>query len=119
MESAKTRMDNSIFPAEILSLPKVEVPVSGVTGYCMQNGEKQIVFFVMDEGVSFPDHSHCTQTGTILAGEMILEINGQTELFQEGDDYRVPEGVLHRTNFTKKTYLIDMSDAPDRYPVHE
>jgi hypothetical protein len=50
---------------------------------------------------------------------MILEINGQTELFQDGDDYHVPEGVLHRTNFTKKTYLIDLSNAPDRYPVHE
>jgi len=118
MESAKAQSTNNIFPQEILSLPKVEVPVAGVTGYCLKNEEKQLVFFVMEEGVSFPDHSHCTQTGTILSGEMILEINGRTELYQDGDDYYVPEGVLHRTNFARKTYLIDLSDAPDRFPVH-
>ena len=50
---------------------------------------------------------------------MTLEIDGQTELYQEGDDYYVPEGSMHRTNFSKKTYLIDLSDAPDRYPVSE
>lgn len=119
MDSARAPIENDLFPADVFSLPKVEIPVIGVTGYCMKNHEKQLVFFIMEEGVSFPDHTHCTQQGTVISGEMILEINGQTELYQDGDNYHVPEGVSHRTNFTKRTFLIDLSDAPDRYPVGE
>ncbi len=46
MEAARTQPTDTILPPEILALPKVEVPVSGVDGYCLQNDEKQIVFFV-------------------------------------------------------------------------
>jgi quercetin dioxygenase-like cupin family protein len=117
MQAADSRSPERILPEEILGLPKVEVPVAGVTGFCLQNDEKQLVFFFMDEGVSFPDHSHCTQSGTVVSGEMVLEVNGQTELYQDGDVYHVPEGVSHRVNFSKPTFLIDLSDAPDRYKV--
>ena len=117
METAKSPVGIEILPPEILSLPKVEVPVSGVEGYCMNDDQKQVVFFVFEEGVSFPDHSHCDQRGMVVSGEMVIEINGQTNLYQAGDLYQVPEGVKHRANFSKRTVLIDMSDAPNRYDV--
>jgi quercetin dioxygenase-like cupin family protein len=120
MEAAKHPVFQNFcpdLPVEILSLPKVEIPIVGVTGYCLRNHEKQLVFFLMEEGVSFPDHAHCEQTGTIISGEMTLEIDGRTELFQTGDVYRVPEGVRHRAHFSKPTFLIDLSDGPDRYKV--
>jgi quercetin dioxygenase-like cupin family protein len=117
MEAAKTPTQANFLPPEILTLPQVEIPVSGVTGYCLQNEEKQCVFFVMEEGVSFPDHAHCTQYGTIVSGEMTLTINGQSELYQSGDDYYVPEGTLHRAYFSRRTFLIDLSDTSDRYKV--
>ena len=50
--------------------------MSGVTGFSLQNDEKQVVFFVFEEGVSFPDHSHCEQRGMVVSGEMIIEIEG-------------------------------------------
>jgi len=115
MEMAKARDLSEILPAEILNLPKVEVPVDGVTGFCLSDDEKQVVFFVFEEGVSFPDHSHCSQRGVIISGEMVMEIAGVTNLFQAGDTYDVPEGVPHRTNFSQRTVLVDMSDSPDRY----
>ncbi len=118
MESARTQTMNEIFPPEIQALPKIEMPVSGVTGYCLQSKDRQVVFFQFDEGVSFPDHSHCHQRGMIVTGEMIIEINGQSNLYQAGDIYHVPEGVKHRASFTRDTTLIDMSEAPDRYVVH-
>ncbi len=117
MEAAKTRGTADILPSEILTLPKVEVPVAGVNGYCMSDDQKQVVFFVMDEGVSFPDHTHCDQRGTVISGEMVIEIDGVSNLFQPGDVYHVPEGVMHRTLFSKRTVLVDMSNAPDRYKV--
>ncbi len=115
MESARTRPTDTILPPEILALPKVEVPVSGVDGYCLQNDEKQIVFFVFEEGVSFPDHSHCAQRGMVISGEMIIDVAGESNLYQPGDYYFVPGNASHRTMFSQRTILIDMSDAPDRY----
>ena len=115
MEAARTQKIENILPPEVLSLPKVEIPVSGVTGYSLQNDEKQIVFFVFEEGVSFPDHSHCEQRGMVMSGEMIIEIEGKSNLYQAGDHYRVPGDVNHRALFSQKTVLIDMSDTPNRY----
>lgn len=115
MEAAKTQSAEHIFPPEILSLPKVAVPVSGVTGYCLKNDEKQVVFFVFDEGVSMPDHSHCEQRGLVISGEMIMEVDGKSNLYQAGDHYVVPADVNHRAIFSQQTVLIDMSAAPDRY----
>lgn len=106
-----------LLPRDILALPKIEIPVAGVTGFSLADDHKQVVFFVFEEGVSFPDHAHCAQRGTVISGEMILEMDGQTNLFQPGDRYYVPSGVKHRTTFSKRTVLVDLSDAPDRYPM--
>jgi quercetin dioxygenase-like cupin family protein len=54
----------------------------------------------------------------VIAGEMTIEIEGQTNLYQAGDQYVVPDGVTHRASFSQPTVLIDMSDAPNRYSVY-
>ncbi len=115
MEIKKSRTAAELLPPEILALSKVEIPVSGVAGYSLQDSQKQVVFFVFDEGVSFPDHSHCEQHGLVVSGEMTIEINGESNLYQAGEYYLVPEGVSHRALFSRQTVLVDMSDAPDRY----
>ncbi len=115
MEAVNPQSVENIFPAEILSLPQVAVPVAGVSGYCLGNDEKQVVFFVFDEGVNFPDHSHCEQRGMVVSGEMVIEVDGKSNLYQAGDHYVVPGGVNHRAMFSQQTVLIDMSAAPDRY----
>lgn len=115
MEAASSKPLTDLLPPEILNLPKVEVPVDGVAGFCLHDDEKQVVFFVFEEGVSFPDHSHCDQRGVVISGEMTMEIDGKTNLYQSGDSYEVPEGVVHRANFSQRTVLVDMSDTPDRY----
>ncbi len=117
MDASMTQTNSNLLPKEILQLPKVEVPVPGIEGYCLTDDEKQVVFFIFDEGVSFPDHSHCDQRGMVVDGEMTIEIDGETNLYNAGDFYEVPTGTTHRANFSKRTVLIDMSDAPDRYKV--
>jgi quercetin dioxygenase-like cupin family protein len=118
MASTRTEQFSSLLPADVLSLPRVVVPIDGVAGFALSDDQKQVVFFVFEEGVSFPDHSHCAQRGTVLAGEMVMEIEGRTNLYQQGDHYHVPKGVHHRTVFSQRTVLVDMSDDPRRYPVH-
>jgi quercetin dioxygenase-like cupin family protein len=117
MEAASSRIIPDSLPPEILSLPKVEVPVAGVTGYCLNDEEKQVVFFIFEEGVSFPDHAHCEQRGIVISGEMTMEIEGVTNLYEAGDTYHVPEGANHRANFSQRTVLVDMSDASERYKI--
>jgi quercetin dioxygenase-like cupin family protein len=117
MEAASSQTIQDSLPPLILSLPQVEIPVAGVTGYGLSNHERQLVFFVFEEGVSFPDHAHSEQRGIVISGEMVLEIEGKTELYQAGDRYRVPEGAHHRASFSVRTVLVDMSDTPDRYPA--
>ena len=119
MESTRTDAFEGLLPREVLALPKVEMPIDGVTGFALNDDEKQVVFFVFEEGVSFPDHSHCAQRGTVLSGEMVLEIEGRTNYYQTGDHYHVPEGVNHRASFSKPTLVVDMSDAPDRYVTRD
>lgn len=115
MDTVKTHPASNLLPPEIMALPKVEMPVAGATGYSLSDGEKQLVFFLFDEGVSFPDHSHCEQRGMVVSGEMLMEIEGETNLYQAGDFYVVPRGVRHRTTFSRPTFLIDLSDMPDRF----
>jgi quercetin dioxygenase-like cupin family protein len=117
MDATRTARFEGLLPPEVLSLPIVEIPVDGATGFCLQDEEKQVVFFVFEEGVSFPDHAHCAQRGTVISGEMVLEIDGRPNLYQAGDHYHVPEGVSHRTVFSARTVLVDMSDDPERFPV--
>lgn len=117
MDYTNTSPAAEVFPSEILALPQVEVPVAGVTGYSLCDEEKQVVFFLFDEGVTMPDHAHCEQHGLVISGEMVMEVEGKTNLYTAGDHYRVPEGVPHRASFSKPTLVIDMSDAPDRYVV--
>jgi quercetin dioxygenase-like cupin family protein len=119
MDLTNTSPAADVFPSEILALPKVEVPVAGVTGYSLRDDEKQVVFFLFDEGVSVPDHAHCEQHGMVVSGEMVLEVEGKTNLYTAGESYRVPGGVTHRASFSKPTLVIDMSNAPDRYVVRD
>ncbi len=46
MEASRSQVTQESLPPEIISLPKVEVPVAGVTGYCLSNDEKQVVLFI-------------------------------------------------------------------------
>jgi len=119
MASTRTAQFEGLLPEEVLSLPIVEIPIDGAAGFSLKDDEKQVVFFVFEEGVSFPDHSHCAQRGTVIDGEMILEVEGRTNLYQSGDHYHVPAGVNHRTVFSKRTVLVDMSDDPNRYTTRD
>lgn len=44
----------------------------------------------------YPDHTHATETAhIILAGEMVLSMNGQARTFSTGQRCDVPAGAVH------------------------
>ncbi len=51
----------------------------------------------LDARAVVPDHSHPEeQCGVMLAGEMELEIAGETRVLKPGDAYHIPGNVRHR-----------------------
>ena len=93
------------------------VIIGFIVGYSLANEEKQCVFYLIEEGVSAPEHAHCALVGTVVDGEMTLEIDGKIDLLGPGDVYRIPEGTNHRASFSKSSVVIELYDRPDRYPI--
>jgi len=113
MENSHTTV--SFWPEEILSLPQPAIPIAGVTGHTLKNHEKQVYFLHFEEGTSVPNHSHGAQWGYLVTGEMTLEIDGRTELYEAGDVYYIPANKKHRTVFSLDSFVIDMADELNRY----
>ncbi len=115
MEEIGTTWDGSIYPEFVRNLPEVDVPVTGVKGWLMEDGVRQVVFFDIEPTAKVPPHSHCAQWGIMLTGEMTLTISGTPHRVGRGDTYFIPEGAEHSAVFHSRVQVIDMFDSPNRY----
>ena len=105
------------YPEMIKGLPEIEIPIDGIRGWLLQSTDKQVVFFEIEPVGKMPDHSHCSQWGIVVDGEMELTIGGQKKIYRTGDSYFIPDGVIHSANFPTKVFVIDVFDSPDRYKI--
>jgi quercetin dioxygenase-like cupin family protein len=115
MKNLKDQWDGTVYPDMIRNLPEIDIPFKGVRGWILQSGDQQVVFFDIQAGVIVPPHTHCTQWGFVLDGELALTIDGKTNVYRKGDWYFIPEGVVHSANSSTRVNVIDVFDAPDRY----
>ena len=106
---------NTPFPDMIRDLPEIEIALEGIRGWLLENDNKQVVFFDIAPVGILPPHSHCSQWGIVLEGKMRLTIGEETKLYEKGDWYFIPEGVVHSAEFLTQVHAIDVFDAPDRY----
>ena len=73
-----------------------KVPKEGVTMRVVSGEKGMMVLFEIEPGVEIPVHSHPhEQMGTVLEGELTMNINGVEELLKAGDGYIAPSGVPH------------------------
>ncbi|HEX37704.1 MAG TPA: cupin domain-containing protein [Candidatus Cloacimonetes bacterium] len=105
------------YPEMIQNLSEIDIPIKGIRGWLLQGEKTQVVFFDIDPVGKIPDHSHCAQWGMMLDGKMKLTINGETKIYQKGDRYFIPEGVIHSAEFLTKVYVIDFFSDPNRYSI--
>lgn len=105
----------NFFPPAIQKLPQADVPLRGITAYLSQSGTHQILFMTFEEEVDLPEHSHESQWGVVLEGEIELTIGGQTALYRKGDHYFMPPGVKHSGRIHAGFAAMDFFDQPDRY----
>jgi quercetin dioxygenase-like cupin family protein len=115
MKELMEKWDGTVYPDMIRNLPEVDVPFDGVRGWMIESSGRQVAFFDIKPVGQVPPHSHCAQWGFVLDGEMSLTIGGETNTYNKGDWYYIPEGVEHSATFKTRVNVIDVFDSPDRY----
>lgn len=104
-----------VFPDPITDLPEASIPIEGVTAFLSQAAGHQILFMEFDKDVELPEHAHSDQVGIVLEGKIELTIGGTKKLFEKGDRYFIPEGVVHSGKIFAGYADVTFFNEPDRY----
>lgn len=104
-------------PEMITRLPEADLPFprSVLKTSVLQSAQGQLVFFEILQDLELPPHSHKGQWGTVLEGEVVLTVGGETKAHRSGSCYFVPPGVVHSAKVRAGTKIIEFFEEPDRY----
>jgi quercetin dioxygenase-like cupin family protein len=105
------------FPEPITNLPQADIPLKSVTAFLAQGQNHQIIFMEFAEDVDLPEHSHESQWGVVLEGQIELIINGVKNTFKKGDRYFIPQGVVHSGKIFAGYADITFFNEAGRYKV--
>ncbi|MBI5014230.1 MAG: cupin domain-containing protein [Deltaproteobacteria bacterium] len=103
------------FPTLVTDLPRIDVPLPGVTGWLLQGESRQAVFFRLEAGIVIPEHSHGAQWGLVVEGEIELTIGGEARLYRKGDCYEIPAETPHSARCLGGALALDLFADADRY----
>jgi quercetin dioxygenase-like cupin family protein len=105
------------YPELITTLPEAALPFpsSVVKTSVVQSVNGQLIFFDVLQDLELPPHSHKTQWGTVLEGQIELTIDGKTQTYRPGNAYFIPSGVVHSVKIPAGTKIIDFFEEKDRY----
>jgi quercetin dioxygenase-like cupin family protein len=110
--------DTPFFPDFIRSLPEIDLPLPGVTGWLVQGEGQQVVFVEFLETVEVPDHSHEDQWEMPVEGTVELRREGgEAEVHTAGEPFFIPAGQVHGATVHAGYRAFIAFDAPDRYEV--
>ena len=106
-------------PAFFEAMPALDVPfpVDVVTTYAVRSDAGLVAFFRFHKDMELPPHAHGTQWGTVIAGEIVFTIGGETWTYGPGDSYDIPAGVEHGARIRAGTVAVDVFAEADRYPL--
>ena len=94
------------FPARIIDLPRFDGPFDA---HRLAADGCDVLFASYPSGTRIEEHRHETNNvGVIVAGELILTIDGAETTYRPGDWYEVPPGVLHAARFEVATSEIEL-----------
>ncbi len=107
------------FPDFIMALPAIDVPFPEdvVQTAVVRSDDGLVVFFTFLKDMRLPMHSHGAQWGSVIEGEIVFTIGGQTKTYGPGDSYTIPAGVEHGATIRAGTRVIDVFEEPDRYAL--
>lgn len=107
------------FPTFIQALPALDVPFPEdvVRTNAVRSDNALVVYFSILKDIDLPEHSHGHQWGAIFEGEIELTIGGDTRTYRPGDTWNIPAGTLHSGRLKAGSFLMDVFEEPDRYPL--
>jgi quercetin dioxygenase-like cupin family protein len=108
---------SEIFPEPILKLPKADIPIEGLKAYIAQGNHFQVLYMEFEKDIIIEEHSHESQWGVVLEGQIDLTIDGKEFIFRKGDRYFIPKGVKHSSKIYKGYTDITFFNQKDRYKV--
>lgn len=105
------------FPEFIQTLPEVDLPFDGVSGWLLQGETRQVVFLKCHQLTDVPAHSHRSQWELVIDGEVELRMEGKAQVHRAGDSFYIPEGVEHGATIQPGYRAIIFFDQTDRYQI--
>ncbi len=103
----------------ILGFPALDVPFPEdvVMTRAIRSDAGLVAFFEFHKDMVLPPHAHGAQWGTVIAGEVVFTIGGETRTYGPGDSYNIPAGVEHGAQIKAGTQAIDVFAEADRYAL--
>jgi len=98
-----------------VKLPKADIPINGLSSYLLQGKEQQLLFMEFENDVVVPEHSHESQWGVVLSGEIELTVEGRKNIFKKGDTYFIAAGAKHSAKIKSGYKDITLFNQKDRY----
>lgn len=86
---------NQVFPNMIKELPEAALPIEGLKIYISHSATHEVWFLQSDVAIDYPPHAHAAQWSVVLEGRIEVTMDGQTQCFQKGDRYFIPDGIEH------------------------
>jgi quercetin dioxygenase-like cupin family protein len=105
----------SIFPDPIKNLPEANMPFSNYEAYLFQGENQQVIFMQFNENINLPEHSHESQWGVVLEGNIELTIDGVKNTYTKGDRYFIGKDVKHSGIIFAGYADITFFNQKDRY----
>lgn len=107
------------FPEFMQAFPALDVPFPEdvVQSKAVRSDAGLVVFFTFLKDMELPPHAHKAQWGTVIEGELVLTIGGETRTYRPGDSYSIGAGVEHGAKVRAGTRVIDVFEETDRYPL--
>ena len=106
---------SEVFPQPIIDLPEADIPIVGIKAHLSQGENHQIIFMEFTEDVDLPEHSHESQWGIVLEGEIELVIDGVRNVYSKGDRYFIPNGAKHSGRIFAGYSDMTFFNQKDRY----
>ena len=107
----------NIFPEPITHLPEANIPLPGIKAYLSQAEDHQIIFMEFSTDVDLPEHSHESQWGIVLEGQIELTIDGVKQTYYKGDRYFIPAGITHSGKIYAGYADMTFFNQKDRYGI--
>lgn len=107
------------FPDFFTAFPALQLPFPEdvVSSRALRSEAGLAVFFTFHQDMTLPMHEHGAQWGIVVEGEITFTIGDDTRVYRPGDSYSIPAGVRHGAVIKAGTWVIDVFQEAERYPL--